>query len=267
MPSSITFLSDYGTTDEFVGVCHAVIARVAPEARVVDLAHGVPAFGIRAGALMLRRALPYCEPGVHLAVVDPEVGGRRLPIAVRLAEEGRVLVGPDNGLLWLAAQRFGGVVEAVDLTLSPFRLEPVSPTFHGRDIFAPITAYLASGLNLVEVGDPLDPDELQPLPMPLAQIDEDEVVAHVIAIDGFGNVTLDLEHEELADGVGLRLGAQIELNGQRGVYASTFGDVEAGTVVLYQDPYRTMAIAVSRGSARDRLDLDDEDEVRIRVVG
>lgn len=266
MPRPITFLSDYGTTDEFVGICHAVIARVAPEARVVDLSHGVPAFGVRAGALMMRRALPYCEPGVHLAVVDPEVGGRRRPVALLLAEEQRILVGPDNGLLWLAAQRFGGVVEAVDLTHSPFRLEPVSATFHGRDLFAPIAAYLASGLNLVEVGEPFDPDDLQPLPMPLATVDEDEVVAHVIAIDAFGNVTLDLEHEELADGVGLRLGAEVGLNGQRGVYASTFGDVDPGTLVLYQDPYRTMALAVSRGSARDRLDLDDEDEVRIRIA-
>ena len=119
MPRPITFLSDYGLADDFVGVCHGVIARIAPAARVLDLTHGVPRHDVRSGAIILRRALPYCPPGVHLAVVDPDVGGERLAVAVRTAEDDRILVGPDNGLLSLAVARFGGAVEAVDIGLSP----------------------------------------------------------------------------------------------------------------------------------------------------
>ncbi|MCK9250412.1 MAG: SAM-dependent chlorinase/fluorinase [Solirubrobacteraceae bacterium] len=237
--------------------------RITPDARIIDVSHGVPSFDVRQGAMLLQRTLPFTEPGVHLAVIDPEVGGRRRPIALRVAEEDRVLVGPDNGLLWLAAQRFGGIVEAVDLTRSPFRLEPVSATFHGRDIFAPIAARIAGGLDVADVGDPLDPDEIVPLPMPLAEIGEDEIVAHAVAFDRFGNVMLDLEHEELTAGVGLRLGEPVLINGVSGVYASTFADVEPGTVLLYQDANRAMAVAVNRRSAQELLELAVDARVRI----
>src|SRR3954470_21412899 len=141
----VTFLSDYGLADDFVGVVHAVIARIAPDARVIDLTHGIARHDVRSGALALRRALPYAAPGVHLAVVDPEVGPDRRAVALRTSEEDRLLVGPDNGLLSLAAARFGGVVEAADVGRSPWRLEPVSATFHGRDIFSPVAAHLAAG--------------------------------------------------------------------------------------------------------------------------
>src|SRR4051794_13161485 len=133
----LTFLSDYGQLDEFVGVVHGVIARIAPEVRVIDVSHGVARHDVRSGALMLRGALPYMPPGVHLAVVDPDVGGRRRAVALRVAEEDRVLVGPDNGLLMLAAERFGGVVEAIDIGRSPHRLQPLSATFHRPAPFSP----------------------------------------------------------------------------------------------------------------------------------
>ncbi len=152
MPLPITFLSDYGYDDEFAGVCRAVIARLAPGATLIDLTHGIPRHDVRAGAAVLENALPYAPPGVHLAVVDPGVGSARKAVAVAAAEEGRLLVGPDNGLLWPALERFGGAMAAVDLTLSPQRLEPLSATFHGRDIFAPVAAALASGTPLAAVG-------------------------------------------------------------------------------------------------------------------
>ncbi|MEO6496894.1 MAG: SAM-dependent chlorinase/fluorinase [Solirubrobacteraceae bacterium] len=131
---TVTFLSDYGLTDDFVGVCHAVIARIDPETRILDLTHGVPRHDVRTGALTLARALPYAPAGVHLAVVDPGVGAERRAVAVRCREEARVLVGPDNGLLMPAAAAFGGPLEAVDVSRSPHRLEPLAATFHGRDI-------------------------------------------------------------------------------------------------------------------------------------
>ena len=140
----ITFLTDYGLEDAFVGVCHGVIAGICPDAHVIDLTHGVPRGNVRAGALMLRGALGYLPVGVHLAVVDPGVGGERRAVAVRTAD-GRRFVGPDNGLLSLCFEAGGGLAEAVDIGGSSFVLQPVSATFHGRDIFAPVAARLVAG--------------------------------------------------------------------------------------------------------------------------
>lgn len=263
MPAPVlTFLSDYGLEDDFVGVCHGVVASAAPEVRVIDVTHGVPRHDVRTGALVLRRALPYFPAGVHLAVVDPEVGTERRAVALRCADEGRILVGPDNGLLSLAAQRFGGIVEAIDVTRSPHRLKAAAATFHGRDVFAPVAAALAAGAELSDSGDPLDADEIIRLDMPLAGVDGDALVAHAIAFDRFGNVTLDVEHEEIT-GSGLRLGTPVRVNGADARYAVTFADVDHGELLVYEDAYRTLALAVNRGSARELLGLALDDEVRI----
>lgn len=260
---SITFLSDYGVEDEFVGVCHAVMGRITPDARIIDLGHGIPRHDVRSAALVLRRTLPYCEPGVHLAVVDPGVGGSRRAVALRTIEEDRLLVGPDNGLLSLAAQRFGGVAEIVDLARSPHRLEPVSQTFHGRDIFAPVAAALAGGAPLADAGEPIDAAEFVQLEMPLARPSgAGELIAHAVAFDHYGNVTLDVEHDELTS-IGLRLGQSIRINNVEAMYASTFSDVAAGSLLVYQDPYRTLSVAVNRGSARERLALQHDDTLTI----
>jgi S-adenosylmethionine hydrolase len=266
VPAVITFLSDYGSDDEFAGVCHAVIARIAPEARVIDLTHGVPRHDVRAGALMLRNALPYAPAGVHLAVVDPAVGSERRPVAVRTAEDDRLLVGPDNGLLIPAAERLGGVVEAADVTHSPFRLEPVSATFHGRDIFAPVAARLAAGAALAEAGDPLDPGLLEPLHLPRPERLDGVLVAHVLAIDRFGNATLDVAHEDIGE-AGLRLGREVvvETGGaeRRARYVRTFVEVPPGELMLYEDSARMLALAVNRGDAAAELGLARDGEVRI----
>lgn len=151
MARTVTFLSDYGLADEFVGVVHAVIAHECPDARVIELGHAIPRQDVLTGALMLARALPYAAAGVHLAVVDPEVGARRRAVALRTAEQDRRLVGPDDGLLIQAAGRFGGIAQAVETSTSPLRLEPVSATFHGRDNSAPVAARLPRGEDLAEV--------------------------------------------------------------------------------------------------------------------
>jgi S-adenosylmethionine hydrolase len=259
----VTFLSDYGLDDDFVGVCHGVIARIAPDVRVIDVTHGIARHDVRAGALVLRRALPYMPAGVHLAVVDPEVGGARRAVALRCADEQRVLVGPDNGLLMAAAKRFGGVVEAVDVGRSPLRLEPVSASFHGRDLFAPVAAHLAAGsASLAEAGAPLDPAELVQLELPRARATDAGLVTHVLHADRYGNVVLDAGDEDLA-GSGLRPGHAVTLNGRRALYATTFADVPAGGLLLYEDGYRVLSLAVNRGSALAVLGLDLDDEVLI----
>ena len=269
MSSVVTFLSDYGVDDDFVGVCHGVIARLAPEARVIDVAHGIPRHNVRAGALTLRNALPYMPAGVHLAVVDPEVGAERRAVALRCADEGRLLVGPDNGVLALAAAQFGGVVEAMDVGRSPWRLEPVSATFHGRDIFAPVAARLAAGENLAEAGEPCGPDTLARLELPRPEAHDGALTAHVVAVDRFGNAMLDATHADL-DGSGIRLGRPLELAvGPRRFtawYAVTFADVRPGEILVYEDAYRTLAVAVNRGSAARMLGLGDDAELRIAAA-
>ncbi len=263
----ITFLSDYGLQDDFVGVCHGVIAAICPEARVIDITHGIERHGIRAGALILSGALPYMPAGVHLAVVDPDVGARRRAVALRLADD-RVLVGPDNGLLALAAASCGGIVEAVGIAESPLRLEPVAATFHGRDIFAPVAAHIAAGTPLVDAGEPCDPAALVELELPKPRRQKRALIVHVLYVDHFGNVALDVAHDQL-QGTGVKLGGRVRLQvagrkAQVAQFARTFAEVEPGELLVYEDAYRRLSIAVSHGNAAKRLGLTTDAELRIR---
>jgi hypothetical protein len=243
-----------------------VIARLCPDARVIDLGHGVPRQDVLAGALMLARALPYTPAGVHLAVVDPDVGARRRAVALRTAEEDRLLVGPDNGLLLAAAERFGGVAQAVEISASPWRLEPVSATFHGRDLFAPVAARLAGGAELAEAGAPLEPAELVALELPAARVEDGALVAEVTGTDGFGNVLLAGGHADLA-AAGLAIGRPVMARaGSRraqGVVARTFADVRPGDLLLYEDAGGALALAVNGGEAAALLGVRGGDELRL----
>jgi S-adenosyl-L-methionine hydrolase (adenosine-forming) len=265
MPRPITFLSDYGLEDEFVGIVHAVIAHECPTARVIDISHGVPRQSVLAGALMLARALPYAPPGVHLAVVDPEVGARRRAVALRTALDDRLLVGPDNGLLLPAADRFGWVTEAVEISTSPWRLEPVSATFHGRDLFAPVAARLAAGEALADAGTPLDPEDLVriELPTPRKGRKKGQLVAHVMVVDGFGNVQLDAHPSDLETA---RLGREVTIgnDGTTARYVRTFADADPGQLLLYEDAAGMLALAVNGGEAAQALGgVAPGDEVRL----
>jgi S-adenosyl-L-methionine hydrolase (adenosine-forming) len=267
-PRPITFLSDYGYEDEFAGVCRAVIAQIVPGAPVIDLTHGIPRQDVRQGAIALANALPSCPPGVHLAVVDPGVGSDRRAVAIE-ASEARFLVGPDNGLLSRALDRLGGALGAVELSRSPFRLEPVSTTFHGRDLFAPVAAHLSLGARLEEAGEPIDPGSLVTLDLPAPRVGADEVVVTAIHADGYGNVTLNLDASMLAEGP-LHQGEPLEVRAPDGRFearwARTFADVSPGEVVLFEDSSGAMALAVSGGSAAGLLDLSPDSEVTLRPL-
>ena len=262
----VTLLTDYGRDDDFAGVCHGVIRTIHPEAEIVDITHGIERYAVRQGAIVLRNTLPYMPPGVHVAVVDPQVGSERRALALRTGE-GRLLVGPDNGLLSLGWERFGGVDLAVDVTRSQHRLEPASATFHGRDLFAPVAAHLAAGAELADAGDPLDPDELERVVLPEPRQDDGALVAHALVIDHFGNVSLNVDHDQLTAS-GLTLGAEVELEtgGERflATYAQTFVDVSAGELLIYEDAYRTLAVAINRGDAAAGLRLSPDSELRLR---
>ena len=262
----VTLLTDYGRDDDFVGVCHGVMRSIEPDLRIIDITHGINRYAVREGALVLRNTLPFMPVGVHMAVVDPQVGTERRAVALRTGD-GRTLVGPDNGLLSLAWERCGGVELAVDVTRSPHRLEPVSATFHGRDIFAPVAAQLAAGAELADAGDPVDPDALVMVELPVPRTEDGALVAHALVLDRFGNVGLNVGHEQLA-GSGLMLGGTIELEtgGERYLakYAQTFADVTSGELLVYEDAYRTLALAINRGDAAGTLGLQPDAEVRLR---
>ena len=250
---TITFLSDYGLEDEFVGVCHGVILRIAAHVRILDVHHNIRPQNVRHGALVLRQSIPFLPLAVHLAVVDPGVGSGRRAIALEVSS-GAVLVGPDNGLLLPAATASGGIERAVELKDDAFFLSPVSRTFQGRDVFAPVAAHVANGVHVSELGPEIARSDLVPLSIPEAQIEGERVRAEVLQIDRFGNVQLNARPSQLA-AAGLASGGEtsVAIEGRR-VAASlreTFSAVEEGELVLVEDSYGYLCLAVNRGRAAD----------------
>jgi len=262
----ITFLTDFGLQDDFVGTCHGVIKRIAPETEILDITHGIRPGRILQGALTLANTLPYMPVGVHLAVVDPGVGGVRRPLALRDGE-GRVYIGPDNGLLLPAADR-AGIVEAHELANPEYALHPVSPTFHGRDLFAPAAAHVTLGLPLAELGPPIAPDALVRLEIPDAEVAPSRLRATVLAVDRFGNISVNLSRSDL-DTAGMVPGARVEITARRqryfAVVARTFADASRGELILYEDSYRNLAVAVSRGSAASLLGIEEGDALLVEL--
>ena len=262
-------MTDFGLTDDFVGTCHGVIKRIAPEAEIIDITHGISPQSVLEGALVLANTLPYMPEGIHLAVVDPGVGSDRRALALRDAS-GRLYVGPDNGLLVPAAEALGGVAAARELENTRYWLEPVSRTFHGRDVFAPVAAHLATGVELEQLGPELDPAELVRLEVPEPSVGTNSIRARALAVDRFGNVQLNLRRSDL-ERVGIVPGVRVELEHATDRYyaiaAQTFSDVRPGEIVLYEDAYDNVSIAITTGNAAETLSAAVGDEMRIRIAG
>jgi S-adenosyl-L-methionine hydrolase (adenosine-forming) len=264
----ITFLSDFGLKDDFVGTCHGVMKRIAPEAQIIDITHGIPATAILQGALVLANTIGFMPVGVHLAIVDPGVGGPRRPLALRDAE-GRVYVGPDNGLLLPAGSR-AGIEDVYELANPAYALESISRTFHGRDLFAPAAAHLATGVPLAELGPPVDPEGLVRLDIPAPAIDGRGIRATLLYVDSFGNIALNLDRDDV-EALGIVSGTRVELDlssGERyyAVMARTFADARPGDVILYEDSYKNMSLAITRGSAARMLRASPGQEIRIALA-
>lgn len=265
---AICFYSDYGYEDDFAGTCRAVMKRLAPNVEIIDVTHGIRARDVLGGALVLRNTLPYMpERAVHLAVVDPGVGGTRRGIVLH-SGGGRLFVGPDNGLLALAAEADGGITAAFELSRQELWLSPVSATFHGRDIFAPVAAHLAVGMSPAECGRPIEAADLVRLDLPVARIEDGVLYAAAVLIDRFGNVALNVRREQLQ---GVRLGQLVELEcgGERyhAQVATTFADVRRSDimVLLDMDSYGQVAVAVNEGSAADVLNVRPGDAISLRL--
>ncbi|MCU1693054.1 MAG: hypothetical protein JWM64_2145 [Frankiales bacterium] len=248
----LTFLSDYGYEDAFLGVCKGVIARTAPEVRVLDVLHLVHPQDVEQGAAVLASAVPYLPaPSVHLALVDPFGASPVRGVAVRTAD-GSTFVSPDNGLTSQAWEAAGGVVAAHALDEPSLWLPTPARTFRGRDVFSPVAARLAAGLPLEQVGSAVDVDALVRLPVRLPEVDEDHVHGEVAQVDHFGNLTLNVQAADL-EAAGMHLGDDVELRvgGKtlRAPFRLTYGEVARGRLAVCEDAFRTITVAVNQGSA------------------
>jgi hypothetical protein len=263
-PSCLTFLTDFGLEDGFVAACHGVAARIAPATRIIDITHLVPPGDVRRGAAVLAQTVPSMPPGVHVAVVDPGVGTTRRAIAVQAGDA--ILVGPDNGLLSWAANALGGPPAAFVLTNSELWNKPVSPTFHGRDIFMPVAAHLATGTALARAGTEIDVADLVMLSAPTSRMLEGEADGEVLSVDRFGNVQLSIPTSAAAE-LGIAIGSWMTIRYNRreisAPYMLTFGAAAAGELIAFTDSAGLISLAVRNGSAAERLSLPPGARVRI----
>jgi len=256
LPQFVSFLSDYGIRDEFVGVCKAVMLELAPHVQVVDVTHEVAPFDVRGGALTLVRAIQYLPSGIVLAIVDPGVGTDRRAIAVEV--ENGVLIGPDNGLLAPSVSMLGGATRVVMLDNAEYQLPAPGGTFAGRDVMAPAAGHLAAGVPITELGREIDANGLVPGLLPLPQEGDDgRIDGEVLWVDRFGNCQLNIDPDMLvARGVAPGDGVELHVAGQarRARWVGAYAHARPSELVLVTDSYGLVAIALDRQSAAEHLD-------------
>jgi S-adenosylmethionine hydrolase len=272
----IGFLTDFGL-DGAAATCRAVMLGICRDAQIVDISHTIRKYAVRDGAFLLRFALPYFPVGVHVAVVDPGVGTERRPIAVATGR-GDVLIGPDNGLLIPPAEALGGAIHARELLNRELWLPATTSTFHGRDIFAPVTAHLAAGdVDFGAVGPEIEPNELVRLPEPRATAREGLIETVVTYVDSFGNVRLAGDRDDLEAAFGVvddGTPLSVEFGAADGTgevfeetrFGATFGTVAVGASVLYVDSLGNLAIADNQGNLAGRLGIGPDRPVRVRAT-
>jgi len=259
---TITFLSDYGHVDEFVGVVKSVIRSIAPGVTVVDLTHDIEPHDVRGGGLTLARSAQYLVPGVVLAVVDPGVATPRRAIAVEVGDGESVLVGPDNGLLAPAVAMVGGATRAVALTNTDYQLPAPGPTFAGRDVFAPAAAHLCNGVDLEELGNLVDPNTLMPGLMPVAREENGAIVGDVLWVDRYGNAQLNVDPDEVA-AWGDRIRLRFSETNRTARRVDSYAALKTGEIGLVVDSYGLLSVSVDRGSASAELGLRPGDPITL----
>jgi S-adenosylmethionine hydrolase len=262
----ITLTSDFGYKDEYVGAVKASILRFLPDAKIVDICHGVTPFSVVEGAFILAAAAPYFTKAVHLAVVDPGVGSSRRALILKTAY-GHFLAGPDNGILIPASSRLGGIIEAYEIKPDKFLAHQIAPTFHGRDIFAPAAALIAAGVSPFELGEPLDLNVLTDSPWP-KKINQESIETIVASIDNYGTVRLPVYFNELRNFWGdpkkIRIVTEkAKFILRRGEFFSQFSK---GELFFYEDSSSFLAISANLERADKILGLKIEAEIRLERV-
>jgi len=270
MSTVISFLSDFGTSDTSVGQCKGVIAGIAPKALVVDITHDVPHYDIATGATLLRNATPHFPPCVHVAIVDPGVGTERRGVAIE-TRRGDVLIGPDNGLLLPAATALGGIGQVFELANDEFRHQPVSHTFHGRDIFCPAAAFLIHGVGIHMLGEPLDVATLVTLPQQQSSLADGVLRATVAYVNSYGTLALDA-HGTALEGLGQPARVEVTIGESTPFLVpvvQTFGQVPVGETLLFIDSYGQLSLASNQQDLAASLGLARHDHpvVTIRPAG
>jgi S-adenosylmethionine hydrolase len=249
--TTITLITDFGLSDGHVGAMKGVMHSIAPDVTLFDISHNIPPQDIHHGGYVLMTAYAYWPANtIHVIVVDPGVGTERRAVAV--STERGTFIAPDNGVLSYVLVR-DRVISAVSLTNQDYWHHPVSPVFHGRDIFGPAAAHLAAGVSLPRLGDPIDPEQLVTFSVPMPHRHADgHITAHIQHIDTFGNCTTDVP----GDWVRARASWKVYVQAQviEGI-EHTFGDVPEGELVALVDSAGFVAVAVRNGSAADALEL------------
>ncbi len=256
----VTITSDFAVQSYGTAIMEAVIREINPSATVIHFTHGLPSFDIRAAAKALE-ALVSMPVGIHVCVVDPGVGTERKPIIIQCGR-GDFLVGPDNGVLLPAARELGGVVKAVSIENRKFYREPVSNTFHGRDIFSPAAAWLSKGIPLEEFGSQIK--DLHPAPYPEAIINSNTIEAEVIFVNKFGSALLNITHKAW-DEFGASGTVELELESRKttAAVARTYGEVPVGEIVILKDEFNRVELAINQGNFAEKFAVTPGQKTRL----
>ncbi|MBF4509765.1 MAG: SAM-dependent chlorinase/fluorinase [Aeromicrobium sp.] len=267
MHSIICFTSDFGTGDTWVGMCHAVIHRACPQARVVDLAHDIAPFDVRKASAVAAAGVWQLPDAIHLVVADPGVGGGRRDLVI-VTGHGGILVGPDNGVLVPATWRAGGISEAYSIVPEHLDFRQPLPTFHARDVLAPAAAVLACGVQASAIGVPVAIDSLALPPFQRSRREGDITVAEVIDIDRFGSLRMAVSADEAA-ARGLDRGTLEMAFGHLMIevpFGRTFADVPEGEPIALVDSSGWLTLAIRLGSAAERYGLEPGAIARVRSI-
>ncbi len=245
----ITLTSDFGVQTQGVGIMQAVALEINPDAHVIHLMHGLPDFDLFYAARTME-TINYVPVGYHVCVVDPSVGTKRKPIIIKVGR-GDYLIGPDNGVLIPATRFIGGIKKVVEITNKKYMRQPVSPVFHGRDIFTPAATYLSKGVKMEEFGKELSQKDLAKAPYEEAKIKGKEIYAKVISINKFGSLHLNIM-QSVWDKFNVKIGDNLNLKFNRKSvdvpFFTTFGDIAKGRPLIFKDDYGRMEIAINQGS-------------------
>ncbi len=260
----ITLTSDFGVQSQGVGIMEGVALEINPGAKVIHLMHGLPDFDICYAARTME-TLNYMPVGYHVCVVDPGVGTKRKPIIIKVSR-GDYLIGPDNGVLIPATRFLGGIKKAVEITNEKYMKKPVSPIFHGRDIFTPAAAYLSKGVKIEEFGRELKEKDLANAPYEEASIGKNQINAKIISINKFGSLHLNITHDAW-DKYNVKMSNEISLNMNnkkiKMPFVTTFGDMEKGKALILKDDYGRVEVALNQGAFAKKYGVKIGDKVTI----